>query len=422
VRVVLCTGKGGVGKTTVAAATAVAAARSGLRTLVISTDPAHSLEDALGTPVAADPAAVPGEPLLHAQHVDSQRLFEQGWADVRDYLLRLLDTAGFDPIAAEELTVLPGAEEVLALLELRRQAESGEWDAILIDCAPTGETLRLLALPEALQWYLARTLPSDRRLVRALAPVVGRVTGVTMPESGVATAARRLAKDLLAAREILTRGGSTVRLVLTPESVVLAESRRALTMLSLHGYRVDGVVANRIFPAAGSDEWRAGWVAAQQDVMHEVADSFGSLPLWRADYLQHEPVGVDALAAMAESTYGDSDPVGPAAQQTPMAIRQETDGWYLSLALPLARKGEVGVLRVGRELVITVGSHRRVMALPAALVDAQVKRAGLADGRLWVRFITRAPGGDSAVGASAADAAAAATAGVGGRSGEETHA
>lgn len=390
-RVILFTGKGGVGKTTIAAATAVAAARAGNRTLMLSTDPAHSLADALDVPVPADAAPVAGVDGLFAQQVDPQELFERGWADVRSYLLSLLDNAGFDPIAAEEITVLPGAEEILALLELRRQAHEGSWDVILIDSAPTGETLRLLALPEAIQWYISRTMPSDRRLVRALAPVVGRMTGVQMPESRVAEAARGLSEDLLSARELLTRKGSTVRLVLTPENVVLAESRRALTMLSLHGYRVDGVVANRVFPPDGADEWRSRWVDSQRKVLVEVEQSFGALPIWQSVYQGEEPVGVDVLHRLSEATYGSGDPISQPPAQHPMIIRERDDGWYLSLALPFVKRGDVDVVRKGHELVITVESHRRVLALPSALTRAEVRSAGLRGGRLWVRFVLPGP-------------------------------
>ena len=267
-RILLFTGKGGVGKSTVAAGTAALAAQAGHRTLVLSTDAAHSLADAFGAPVGPEPTEVAER--LFVQQVDAQLRFEQSWAEIQGYLLSVLDVAGVDPVAAEELTVIPGAEEVLALLELRLHALSGEWDVIVVDCAPTAETLRLLALPEALGWYMQRVFPVERRVVKALKPVLTRAAGVPMPEDSVFDAVERLHAELDEVRELLTGPGASVRLVLTPETVVLAEARRSYTTLSLFGYRVDGVVANRVFPAEGADDWRAGWVMAQDEVLAEV--------------------------------------------------------------------------------------------------------------------------------------------------------
>src|SRR3954452_13437468 len=243
------------------------AAQAGLRTLVMSTDAAHSLSDAFGAAVGREPTEV--APALHVQQVDAQQLLEVSWTHVQDYLLSVLDAAGVDPIRAEELTVVPGAEEVLALLELRRQVRSGEWDVVVVDCAPTAETLRLLALPEALRWYMDRVLPAERRIVKALRPVLARATGVPMPQDTVFDAVERLHDDLEQVHQILTGKDASVRLVLTPETVVVAEARRSLTTLSLYGYRVDGVIANRVFPAQDADAWRRGWVEAQHSVLSE---------------------------------------------------------------------------------------------------------------------------------------------------------
>src|SRR5690349_6263948 len=279
-RVILFTGKGGVGKTTAAAGTAAMSAARGLRTLVMSTDTAHSLGDTLGVVVGGEPTEV-GE-RLHAQQVDTQRRFEQSWSEIQRYLLTVLDAAGVDPITAEELTVLPGAEEVLALLELRRQVLSRSWDVIVVDCAPTAETLRLLALPEALGWYMDRILPMERRIVKALKPVLAKAAGVPMPRDSVFDAVERLHEELTQMQEILSGKDASVRLVLTPENVVVAEARRSLTTLSLFGYQVDGVLANRVFPDQDADGWRAGWVRAQSEVLAEVERSFTGARVWRS--------------------------------------------------------------------------------------------------------------------------------------------
>src|SRR3954469_19934300 len=286
-RVLLFTGKGGVGKTTVAAATAAHASSQGRKTLVISTDPAHSLGDAFGI----EPSASRGEPVevdtgLAVQQVDPQRRFEQTWREVQSWLVSVLDAVGVDPLEAEELTVIPGADEVLALLEVRRQVESGVYDVVIVDCAPTAETLRLLALPDAFSWYLERVFPIERRVVRTLRPMLNRYARVPMPHDKVFDAVERLGRELAAVRQVLSDpAAASVRVVLTPEAVVVAEARRTLTSLSLYGYRVDGVVANRVFPAGGGAPGRARWVDAQAEQLAGIASSFAGLRVWRSPYL-----------------------------------------------------------------------------------------------------------------------------------------
>jgi arsenite/tail-anchored protein-transporting ATPase len=384
VRIVLFTGKGGVGKTTTAAGTAALAARAGLRTLVLSTDAAHSLQDAFAMPVGSEPTPV--EHGLFVQQVDAQKRFEASWVEIQGYLVSVLDAAGVDPITAEELTVIPGAEEVLALLELRSQVLSGRWDVVVVDCAPTAETLRLLALPEALGWYMDRVFPAERRIVKALRPVLAKAAGVPMPHDTVFDAVERLHRELEEVHQMLTADEASVRLVLTPEAVVLAEARRSLTTLSLFGYRVDGVVANRVFPAEGADEWRRAWVTAQERVLAEVEESFAGLPVWRSAYQPREPVGVAPLAAFAHAAYAGDDPFDTVVGRRPMSVTRTPAGASLHIALPFVAKSEIDLARHGDELVVTVGSYRRVIALPAALSRHAVTGARMEDGGLQVRF------------------------------------
>ena len=383
-RVLLFTGKGGVGKTTASAATATLAALRGRKTLVLSTDRAHSLADALGVGLGPDPTEV--DTGLYGMQVDAQRRFEQTWAEVAHYLRSVLESTGVDPIQAEELTVLPGAEEILALLEVRNQVASGRWDVVIVDCAPTAETLRLLALPEALNWYVERVFPAQRRVMTSLRPVLTRLAGAPMPHDRVFEALERLHRELAEVRAALTGPGATVRLVLTPESIVVAEARRMLTSLSLHGYRVDGVLANRVFPADGADAWRAGWVASQAIQLREVASSFAPLPVHLAPYRAAEPVGPDELAAFAAEAYADSDPLATPPAAESVSVEPAGDGFTLSLVLPLAQRRDVDLARSGDDLVVTVAGDRRMLALPSALRRCTVAGATLADGRLQVSF------------------------------------
>lgn len=392
-RTLLLTGKGGVGKSTVAAATALAAARRGVPTLLLSTDGAHSLTDVLGIsgpgPTGAhDPVRVTEH--LWVQQVDARRRFEASWADVQGYLLGVLSATGIDPVTADELTVLPGAEEVLALLELRDVAASGRFEAVVVDCAPTAETLRLLALPEALAAYTRRLLPGGGRLSglvgQALAPVVTRATGLPAPSETVLDAVQQLCEDLAGVRSLLTGPGASVRLVLTPERVVLAESRRTRTALGLHGYRVDGVVANRVLSDVDGS-WAATWSRAQADVLTEIEESFGDLPLFRSPYLAGEPVGLDALAAVAHHLYTDTDPLALHRGPEPFSTEVTESGATLRVQMPGARAGEVEVVRAGHDLVLTWGSERRVLALPGLLSRMSVAGGSVREGTLRIRFV-----------------------------------
>jgi arsenite-transporting ATPase len=384
VRVLLFTGKGGVGKTTASAATAALAASRGRKTLVISTDPAHSLADALGVPLGGAPTEV--DTGLYGMQVDAQAAFERSWREVQRYLLVVLERAGVDALQAEELTVLPGAEEVLALLEVRRQVASGMWDLVVVDCAPTGETLRLLALPEALTWYVEKVFPAQRRALRAMRPLLSRVAGPAVPADAVFDAVERLHSDLTDVRAVLTAPSTSVRLVLTPEAVVVAEARRTLTSLALYGYAVDGLIANRVFPSS-TDAWTAGWVAAQSVQLDAVRRDVAPLPVLVSPYRPSEPVGLEGLTALGEQLYGEVDPAADAAPAAELlGLERTSDGFVLSLALPLARREEIDLARTGDELVVTVGGHRRVLALPSALKRCVVAGANLADGRLGIRF------------------------------------
>lgn len=387
-RTLLFTGKGGVGKTTIAAATAASAARNGLKTLVLSTDPAHSLADALGLPEpAVGQGIVEVADSLWLLHVDVQARFSVAWGEIQQYLLQVMDSAGVDPIEAEELTVLPGAEEVLALLEVRDRVRSGAWDVVVVDCAPTAETLRLLSLPDALNWYMDRIWPTERRVLTVLRPVLRRAASVPMPQNTVFDALERLHSELADVRAVLTDPESTIRLVTTPEAVVFAEARRTLTSLSLYGYRVDGVIANRVFPQADADEWRKGWIKAQAAQLERIESDCAPIPVWRAEYQDSEPIGPQALAGFADSIYHQDDPISINDVPEPMSVERVGDNFRLRLHLPLAVKGQVDLVRRSDELIVTVGAHRRVLSLPSALKRCKVANAAMQPGRLDVLFV-----------------------------------
>jgi len=397
VRIVLFTGKGGVGKTTLAAATAVHGAAIGHRTLLISADSAHSVADVLGLTPAQNNGWW-GEPIavcenLDAVHVDTRRRLEHSWGEVSAWLLTAFEGAGVDPVQAEELIVPPGADELLVLLEVLEHAHSDRWDFIVVDCAPSGETLRLLALPEVFEWYLRRVLPGASGLLRGFAPALARAAGLPIPDPATFLAVDRITTELNSAREMLESPDTTVRLVLTPESVVVAETRRTLSALSLFGQRVDGVLVNRVFPEGSGDAWRASWIAAQREQFRDITDSFASIPIWTTPYLDGEPRGVDALASVAKEVYGDEDPAARSDVAAPTSVSAVEGGYELEFSVPFVAREDIDVVRVGDDVVVTVSTTRRVFALPTALRRCEISGAVVADGVLRVRF--RSDAGDS---------------------------
>jgi arsenite/tail-anchored protein-transporting ATPase len=402
VRVLLFTGKGGVGKTTTAAATAVALARSGRKVLVLSTDPAHSLGDAFDVELAGEPTEVDGGlPGLFAAHVDTRALVDEAWEPLRAQLRTLLAGAGVEELVADELTVLPGVEELLALEQVRRATENGPWEVVVVDCGPTAETLRLLSLPEAVGGYLERLFPAHRRAVRGvLAGLAG--SGAQVAKWDAASAAlSRLAEQLSGLRDLLAdRETTTIRLVLTPERVVAAETRRTLTALALHELHVDGVVANRVVPHPGTGRSAAAtWMrqrrAEQEDVLAELRELTAGIgvPVRELGHRAGEPVGTDELTALAEDLYGDDDPLAGGSARPLLELRRtagegvSADSEYvLDLQVPGIGDGDVDLARIGDELAVTVAGRRRTVALPPVLRRCDVTTAELDDDVLSVAF------------------------------------
>ncbi len=384
-RILLFTGKGGVGKTTVAASTALRCADRGRRTLVLSTDPAHSLSDALGVPLGSEPGPVAHG--LWGQQLDAQQRMEESWSEIQAYLTEVLDWAGVAGIEAEELAVLPGLDEIFALADLKAFAASGEWDTIVVDCAPTAETIRLLSLPEILAWYMDRVFPASRRLNRVLSPVLSRVTNLPVAGDEVFGAAHRFYDRLDGVRDLLTDPLVTsARLVVNPERMVIAEARRTHTYLSLFGYRVDAVVANRVLPGEVEDPWFARWQALHTEHLVAIDEGFAPLPVLRAHLAPDELVGLDALRGFAEALYGELEPDARLHEGAPLRIERDGDAWRLDLELPFAERDLVDVARRGDELIVTAGPYRRALLLPDTLRRRSVDGATLRDGTLEVTF------------------------------------
>ncbi|MGQ0838623.1 ArsA family ATPase [Actinokineospora sp.] len=382
-RILLFTGKGGVGKTTLAAATAARLAATGRKVLVVSTDPAHSLADAFGVPLTAEPSEV--DALLSAAHVDARALADRSWPDLRERLRGVFAGAGLDALDAEELTVLPGVDELLALSEVARLAETGPWEVVIVDCGPTAETLRLLALPEAIAGYLDRMFGPQRR------GLGGLLAGAGWRDAADSVAT--LAAHLAGLRSLLTDSATTsVRLVLTPERLVVAETRRTLAALALRGVHVDALVANRLVPKAR--RWRgqaAAWLRtrrSEQDSVLSELDASTPLSVRVVEHRAAEPVGTPALLALADELYAGIDPLdGLRAPGVPLlSVAADGDDYVLTIALPLTDGTDLDLVRVGDDLAVTVDGVRRLVALPLMLRRYTVTDAEADGGGLVLRF------------------------------------
>ena len=384
-RVVLVTGKGGVGKTTVAAATGLRAAELGHRTLVTSTDPAHSLADAFDLPLGDVPRTLFEG--LDVQQIDAQLQLAKHWGEIHQQLKRVFDWGGVRGIEAEEFLVFPGMDELFALLQVKDHADSGKYDTIIVDCAPTAETLRLLSLPEVLSWYFDRVLPTERRLMRAARPVLTRMTSLPIPGEDVFDAAEGVFEAVEGVKALLSDSTVTsARLVVNPEKMVVNEARRTYTYLGLFGYGVDAVVVNRVLPQAVTDTYFDAWRGVQKRHMQTIEESFQDVSILPLRLFDQEMVGVERLRALAAELYGDSDPVADFEGSSPFTLKDDGDEVVLELAVAFADEEELDVLRRGGELYITVGPYRRSFVLPDSLLRRHIAGAKLSGGVLRVTF------------------------------------
>ena len=384
-RILLFTGKGGVGKTTVAAATALRCAAANLRTLVLSTDPAHSLGDAFDAPLGSDPVAIGDH--LWAQQLDATERFEEVWSEVQSYLVQVMDWAGVDGIEAEELAVVPGLDEIFSLSDIKAHATSGGWDVLVVDCAPTAETIRLLSLPDVLRWYMERVFPVGRRVTGLMRPILKTVTSMPIATDHVFAAALRFYERLDGVRQLLTDAETaSVRLVVNPERLVIAEARRTATYLSLFGYRVDAVIANRLLPDEITDPWFKAWKEAHAEHLATIEDGFAPIPVLRAQLAAAELVGADALRVFADELYGTLDAAAVLHLDDPLRVETRGEHYVLRLALPFADRDELELGRHDDELQIRVGPYRRSLILPDSLRKREVVGATLDGTDLAVTF------------------------------------
>ncbi len=383
-RILLFTGKGGVGKTTVAAATALRASELGYKTLLISVDPAHSLSDALEQKLGPEPKKILEN--LYAQEINVYYSIKKYWGSLRNYILAVFKWQNVDEVLAEELAALPGMEEGAAFLWLEKYHREGDFDLIVVDSAPTGEALTLLSLPEVTRWWMERIFPLQKRVAKTLGPAIRAVTNVPLPQNETYNAVEDLIESLDGIHSILIDPEiSSIRLVLNPEKMVIQEAKKAYIYLQLYEYSVDAVVVNRIFPHQEAPFFRK-YIESQEKYLKQIEEEFYPLPVFKVRHFGKEVFGMESLGSMGKQLYGEKDPTETFLKERPYKLTSENGEYILDIHLPFVKKGEISLLQYGDEIVIQIGNKRRNIFLPRFLGYYSVEGAKHEDGRLKIRF------------------------------------
>jgi arsenite/tail-anchored protein-transporting ATPase len=390
-RIIFFAGKGGVGKTSVAAATGIKAAQSGNKTLVMSLDVAHSLVDIFDL----DRGLVDknrGKPIkvrnnLWIQELDIQEEIEKNWGDIHKYLSTLLNTTGLDEILAEELAILPGMEEVSLLLYINRYVRTKKFDVILLDCAPTGESLRFISIPTTLEWYIKKIFKMERTIAKYARPIAKRLYDIPLPGEDYFDAVELLFQRLQGVDEILVDPKTTtVRLVTNPEKIVLKETQRAFMYFSLYKMSTDAIIMNRILPESIHDDYFEDWRVRQGEYIRQAETYFSPIPLFPVNLFRGEILGTDRLAELAQEIYGDRDPLERFFDGEPYSLVKVNGKYQLTIKLPFIEKKDVDLNKISDELIIRVGGFKRHILLPRQVAASKSVSAKLDGADLSVQF------------------------------------
>ncbi len=384
-RVILYTGKGGVGKTTVAAASALRSAQLGYRTIILSTDSAHSLADSFDLALGGEPQPIVSN--LWGQEPEVSQTIDKQWSTIQKWVAAIFAWRGMDELVADEMAILPGMEELANLLYIADYYRSGKYDVIIVDCAPTGETLRFLSFPEMFGWWVGKLLPLSRKAASMVSPLVKGLMKIPVPDEEVFASMDDLHSELHEMKAILSnRNISSMRLVVNPEKMVIKETQRTFTYLNLYGYITDLIICNRVIPDKVDDRYFDSWKASQNKYFEVIKEVFAPIPILTIPLLEQEAVGLPMLEAIADALYQEDDPTKFFFQGQVQDLRKEDKHYILTLSLPLIEKGDISLTQSGNELIIRVGNFKRNIILPRTLVNFTATVAKFKEGKLKIQF------------------------------------
>ncbi len=384
-RIILYTGKGGVGKTSVAAATACKIARSGKKVLVMSTDQAHSLGDSVNQELTYEPMKVADN--LYAMEIDAIEECERVWGSLKEYIKKLLTHKGGESIEVEELLVFPGFEELTSLFKIKEIYDQAVYDVLIVDCAPTGETLSLLKYPEMFGEWINKLIPIKRKAVKVAGPAVEKITKIPMPEDKIFDEIEGLYEKLKSLKELMVnKEVVSVRIVTTPEKIVVKEAKRNFSYLHLYDYNVDAIIVNKVYPEEALSGYFHKWIQNQEEALKDINESFSGIPVFHLELLKHELRTVERLQSVANTLYENTNPEDILFKDTIFSINKIGDREYFSIALPFFEIQDMEMLQKGDELTLIIKNERRKFILPGKLKNKEIKSAKYEEGKLNILF------------------------------------
>lgn len=384
-RIILYTGKGGVGKTSVAAATACKIASTGKKVLVMSTDQAHSLGDSLDKKLGYEPTRITDH--LDAMEINAIEECERAWGNLKDYIKKLLTSRSSDSIEVEELLVFPGFEELTSLFKIKEIYEQNQYDVVIVDCAPTGETLSLLKYPEMFGEWIDKLLPIKRKAIKVAGPTVEKITKIPMPKDSLFDEVETLSDNLRKLKELMNnKEVVSIRIVTTPEKIVIKEAKRNFSFLHLYDYNVDAIIVNKVYPMESLSGYFQKWIKNQAEALTDIKESFAGIPVFQLELLKQELRTLERLQAVGSALYNSSSPEDILFKDTIFTLRKEEDFDCFSIHLPFFEIKDMDLLHSGDELTLIIKNERRKFTLPKKLWNKEVKNASYKDGKLNILF------------------------------------
>ncbi|MEW5819164.1 MAG: ArsA family ATPase [Cyanobacteriota bacterium] len=384
-RIIIITGKGGVGKTSISAATALKASKNGLKTLVMSTDQAHSLGDSLDCLLGPEPGLVAEN--LYAQEVDVRKELQKNWHNIQSFICNSIQASGIKSVMAEELSVFPGLEELFSILILKELYQENAYDLVIMDCAPTASTIRQLSFPEVCNWYLNKIFPIQRTLVKVARPFVDKIYEVDLPDEGVFDNVKNLMLTLTGMKDILANSEITsIRIVTNLEKMVIKEAQRSYTYMNMYGYNIDGIFVNKIFPEIIEDRYFSRWKQLHKNYLDHIHSAFEPLPIFKANLFEEEIVGLKLLDKFGNHIFGEKNPADVFFKTKPIEVTSNNDSYILNWCIPYINKEEIDLHIKGDELILKTSRYTRNMILPNVLMGKEIKQAKFEDDKLKIVF------------------------------------